>query len=80
MRHSDLLDPQTEEQEAENAAYIAKECERIRASWATPDARHRVVNNRPVEGVEVRKAANYLRIQSLAMKALQKRMEQRRAK
>ena len=34
MQHSDLLDPQTEQQEAENAAYIAQECERIRIAMA----------------------------------------------
>jgi hypothetical protein len=41
MRPLDLLNPQTEEQKAENAAYIARECERIQATWTEHDERRR---------------------------------------
>ena len=37
----DLVNPQTEEQEAENAAYIARECKRIQATWTARDERAR---------------------------------------
>ena len=34
MRSEDLINPQTDEQEAANAAYIARECRRIQATWS----------------------------------------------
>ena len=65
----DLINPQTEEQEAENAAYIARECERIRSTWTEGDTPHCRGN------VEPRNAAHYLRIRSRALRELQQRMK-----
>ena len=33
MNRYDLINPPTEEQEAENAVYIASECEKTQATW-----------------------------------------------
>ncbi len=41
MNRSDLIDPQTDEQEAEYATYIARECERIQATWTDCERQRR---------------------------------------
>ncbi len=42
MNRYELINPQTDEQEAENAAYIARECERIQATWSEGERQRRV--------------------------------------
>lgn len=70
MRHYDLMHPKTDEQEAANAAYIARECERIRATWTGRGVERRGIG----EPVELREAY-YLGIRARALEALRLRME-----